>query len=94
MINVVADWNDLRRFLQLPGVPDKGDSLVIPAANGDPERGLILTVATRRWKLDRTGNLDAVVLKMMGGPQPPRPLKDEEARFRDHWGAAGWLPVQ
>lgn len=92
MVNVVANWNDLRRFLQLPGVPDKGDSLVIPAANGDPERGLILTVATRRWKLDRTGNLDAVVLNMLGGPQPPRPLKDEEAKFRAEWGAAGWLP--
>lgn len=92
-MKIVAEWNDLQRFLDLPGVPDQGDTLVIPAANGDPEHGLILKVATRRWRLTRAGHLDAVMLRMMGGPQPPRPLKDEEAKFRAEWGAAGWLPA-
>lgn len=91
-MKIVVEWNDLHRYLDLPGVPDKGDSLVIPAANGDPERGLILTVATRRWRMTRAGNLGEVMLRTMGGPQPPRPTRDEEARFREFWGAAGWLP--
>ncbi len=92
MINVVVEWNDMRRYLALPGVPDKGDTLVIPSAKpADPEHGLVLTVATRRWRCSRTGNLDQVTLKTLGGPQPPRPLKDEEERFRAEWTAAGWI---
>lgn len=91
-MTILVECGDLQRFLDLPGVPDQGDTLVIPAANNDPERGLILKVATRRWRMTRAGNLDAVVVRTIGGPQPPKPLKDEEAKFREHWGAAGWQP--
>lgn len=96
MVKIVVEWNGLRRYLELPAVPDEGETLVIPSAKlADPEHGLYLQVTARRWRMTRHGSLDAVVLSTTAtgvsqGKQLPRPVKDEETRWVEAWNAAGW----